>query len=72
MAILTKPFKRSYVMIPIVIGLSVVGWLFWREFNPQLFSDIRFSWRIITYYLYLIIGACIIPSWLKKFNIKSN
>lgn len=47
MTSLTKPFKRSYVMIPIVIGLSVVGWLFWREFNPQLFSDIRFSWRLM-------------------------
>ena len=25
-------------MIPVAIGLSVVGWLFWKEFNPELFS----------------------------------
>lgn len=42
-----KPFKLSYVIIPVIIGFSVVGWLFWREFNPQLFSDIRFSWRLL-------------------------
>lgn len=41
-----KPLKLSYVIIPVIIGLTVVGWLFWREFNPQLFSDIHFSWRL--------------------------
>ncbi len=41
-----RPFRFSYVIIPVVIGLSVVGWLFWKEFNPDLFSDVRFSWRM--------------------------
>ena len=27
---------------------------------------IAFIWRIITYYLYLAIGVCVIPGWLKK------
>lgn len=26
----------------------------------------RVIWRIITYYLYLAIGVCVIPGWLKK------
>ena len=42
-----KPFKFSYVLIPVAIGLSVVGWLFWKEFNPELFSGIRFSWQLV-------------------------
>lgn len=47
METIKKPFRFSYVIIPVVIGLSVVGWLFWKEFNPQLFSDIHFSWRLL-------------------------
>ncbi len=42
-----KPFKFSYVIIPVVIGLSVVGWLFWKDFNPDLFTGIRFSWQLL-------------------------
>ena len=42
-----KPFKFSYVIIPVIIGLSVVGWLFWKEFNPNIFSDIHLSWQLI-------------------------
>ncbi len=40
-----KTFKTGYILLPVLIGLSVVGWLFYREFNPELFSDIHFSWR---------------------------
>lgn len=43
----TNPLRLSYVIIPVVIGFSVVGWLFWREFNPQLFSDIHFTWNLL-------------------------
>lgn len=39
--------KISYVVIPVVIGLSVVGWLFYREFNPELFMNLRFSGRML-------------------------
>jgi len=41
-----KPFKSSYIIIPIVIGLSVVIWLFFQEFDPDLFSNIHFSGRL--------------------------
>ena len=39
--------KTSYVVIPVIIGLSVVGWLFYREFNPELFMNIRFSGQML-------------------------
>lgn len=42
-----QPFKTSYILLPVLIGLSVVGWLFYREFNPELFSGIHFSWRLV-------------------------
>ena len=42
-----KTFKTGYILLPVLIGLSVVGWLFYREFNPELFSGIRFSWRLV-------------------------
>ena len=42
-----KTFKTGYILLPVLIGLSVVGWLFYREFNPELFSGIRFSWRLM-------------------------
>lgn len=42
-----KTFKAGYILLPVLIGLSVVGWLFYREFNPELFSDIHFSWRLV-------------------------
>ena len=42
-----KTFKTGYILLPVLIGLLVVGWLFYREFNPELFSGIRFSWRLV-------------------------
>lgn len=41
-----KTFKTSYVWLPVVIGLAVVGWMFYREFNSDLFSHLRFSRRM--------------------------
>lgn len=38
-----RTFKPAYVFIPVGIGLSVVTWLFFREFNPELFMNIRFT-----------------------------
>lgn len=42
-----KTFKTSYILLPVFIGLSVVGYMFYREFNPALFSGIGFSWRLV-------------------------
>ncbi|WP_071145931.1 lysylphosphatidylglycerol synthase transmembrane domain-containing protein [Bacteroides ihuae] len=42
-----KTFKRFYIFLPIIIGLSVVIWLFYREFNAALFAGIRFSMQML-------------------------
>lgn len=47
MADSTKAFNTSYVWLPVLIGLVAVGWLFHRDFNPELFSSIRLSRRLV-------------------------
>lgn len=42
-----KTFKTGYILLPVLIGLTVVGWMFYREFNPKLFSDIHWSGRLV-------------------------
>lgn len=50
-------------------GLSEIAF---KEYYNDLMIDggqvllIILSWRIITYYLYLLLGAITIPSWIKK------
>lgn len=34
-------FNPFYIAIPIVLGLSVIGYLFWQEFDPALFATLR-------------------------------
>lgn len=41
-----KAFKTSYILLPIFIGLSVVGWLFYKDFDPDLFTGLHFSKRM--------------------------
>jgi len=36
--------KVSKVILPTVIGLGVVVYLFYREFDPEIFSRITFTW----------------------------
>lgn len=58
-------------------GSGVSEWLF-TTYYGDLLNDISIAlviaifWRIITYYSYLIAGICILPSWFKKFRIKSD
>lgn len=44
-----KVFKTGYILIPVAIGLSVVGWLFHKEINMSVISSITFSGRMIFY-----------------------
>ncbi|MDR0713678.1 MAG: flippase-like domain-containing protein [Bacteroidales bacterium] len=37
--------KVSKIIFPIVIGVGVVAWLFWREFDPKAFDCMAFTWR---------------------------
>ncbi len=45
-----NPFRKlrpSNAIYPILIGLGVVAWLMWKDFNPEVFNDVRFDWRSI-------------------------
>ena len=38
-----KPFKTYQVLIPVLLGLFVIGWLFLDEFNPEVFFSFNFT-----------------------------
>src|ERR1035437_581457 len=38
-----KPFKVYQVLIPVLLGLIVIGWLFLSEFNPAVFLSFHFT-----------------------------
>jgi len=51
-AISTKnasPFKRSQVLIPVIIGIIVIGWLFLKEFDTDTFAHVDFNYVNIGY-----------------------
>ncbi len=39
--------KPSNAIYPAILGLAVVGYLFWKDFNPAVFADITFNWSTI-------------------------
>jgi len=39
-----KPWK---IIIPIILGVSVVVWLFYDEFDPSVFSKLSFSFKVV-------------------------
>ncbi len=41
-----KSLKLSYIFLPVLIGLSVVAWLFFREFDPAMFAELHLSWKV--------------------------
>jgi len=78
------PFKLSQVLIPIVIGIIVIGWLFLSEFDPATFKGITFNFNSVGYlvlaFLFMFgrdfgmiwrfrIMANKDLSWLQAFNI---
>ena len=40
---ITKPFNTYQVLIPVLLGLIVIGWLFLSEFNPAVFLSFHFT-----------------------------
>lgn len=36
--------------------------------NPNVTLLITCIWRIITYYVYLMAGLCILPDWVKRYK----
>ncbi len=41
-----RVFKTGYILIPVIIGLSVVGWMFYNEIDTNIFSSVIFSGRM--------------------------
>ena len=39
----SKPFKTYQVLIPVLLGLFVLGWLFLDEFDPAVFLSFNFT-----------------------------
>jgi len=48
-----KPFKTYQVLIPVLLGLVVIGWLFLDEFNADVFSTFDFT---ITSVLFILLA----------------
>lgn len=47
----SAPFKASQILIPILIGLIVIGWLFLSEFDSTTFKNVTFNLSSIGYIL---------------------
>lgn len=40
----TKPVQTiAYILLPVLIGLAVIGYLFWKEFDPHIFTSVSFT-----------------------------
>lgn len=48
-SILIRQVKTWKIIIPIVLGLGVIIWLFYNEFDIKSFSKIRFTWQTILF-----------------------
>ncbi len=35
--------KKTYILLPVLIGLSVIGYMFYKDFTPGLFDEIHFT-----------------------------
>ncbi len=54
-------------------GAGLSEWLFSEYYGDMVGTAgmaliLAVFWRLITYYLYLLIGALVVPSWLSKDN----
>ena len=42
-------FDIKKIILPIIIGVGVIAWLFASEFEVESFSEVHFSWQSIGY-----------------------
>ena len=42
-----QKIKISRAILPVLIGIVVVGYLFYREFDPRVFDNLEFTWRSV-------------------------
>lgn len=59
-----RPFKLYQVLIPVLLGMLVIGWLFLDEFNPSVFSSFHF-----TIYSALFILLALILMMMRDFGM---
>jgi len=52
---ISHPIKLSQIIIPVIIGIIVIGWLFLSEFDPKTFKGINFNFTSIGYILLAIL-----------------
>ncbi len=52
-----RSIRGRRIILPLLIGLSVVGWLFWRRFDPQEFHQISWSGHVI---FWIAIAICLL------------
>ncbi|MGI2257107.1 lysylphosphatidylglycerol synthase transmembrane domain-containing protein [Candidatus Cardinium hertigii] len=65
----------TLMLVPALPGGSGIAELLFQQFFEPILADytllIVLLWRITTFYLYLILGAILLPKWLeKRFKIK--
>lgn len=80
----TKLYKPFEIALPILLGLLVIGWFFFNEFDPEYFSTLHFTFESVLYVLmaFLLMLARDVGmmwrfriltdkdlSWLQAFNI---
>lgn len=76
-------FARQFIlwilmMISPTPGGSGVSEFIFKVYYKDFFAStgvalvVAFVWRIVTYYLYLIIGVCVLPGWLRKLKKEKN
>ncbi len=56
-------------------GSGVSEWIFKNYYGDMIASGalallLALCWRIVSYYIYLVIGICVIPSWLRRWKRK--
>ena len=56
-------------------GSGVSEWIFKNYYGDMIASGalallLALCWRIVSYYIYLVIGICVIPSWLRRWKHK--
>lgn len=73
MMVLARQFVVWVILIvsPTPGGAGVSEWLFTTYYGDLISGEgmalvLALFWRIISYYSYLIVGACILPAWIRQ------
>ncbi len=68
-----KSIRISRIIIPILIGLGVVGYMFWKQFDPVEFAKINWN-QHTTFWIFLSLLLLIVRhiAYAKRLRILSN